>query len=161
MAATLMRRLRFPAREVQIVQAMIAAHLRPMELARDQAPSRRAVYKFFRDTEDASIDTLVLSLADHAGSQGPELRMDGWRRHLAIVSYIVAVRYTEPEIIRPPKLINGDDLMAEFGLAPGRVLGEMLDAVEEAQAAGEVSTREDALRVAGGVLERVNKRQPS
>ena len=160
-AGKLMRRLRYPSREVRIVERMIGAHLRPMELARERAPSRRAVYKFFRDTEDAAIDTLVLSLADHAGSQGPELGMDGWRRHLAIVNYIVAVRYTEPEIVRPPKFVDGDDLMAEFGLAPGPLLGELLDAVHEAAAVGEARTREDALEVARDALARVNKRQPA
>jgi poly(A) polymerase len=155
MAVKIMRRLRYPAREVRVVERMIAAHLRPMELARVGAPSRKAVHKFFRDTEDASIDTLVLSLADHAGSQGPDLKMDGWTRHLAVVNYLVGVQYTEPEIIRPPKLVDGDDLMAEFGLAQGPLLGDLLDAVQEATAAGEVSTKEEALSLAREHMEQL------
>jgi hypothetical protein len=49
--------------------------------------------------------------------------------------------------------------MAELGLTPGPLLGDLLDAVQEAQAAGEVSTRDGALEVARAELARVNKAQ--
>ncbi len=45
----------------------------------------------------------------------------------------------------PPKLIDGHDLIDKFGLSPGPKIGEILEAVREAQAAGEVTTQEEAL----------------
>jgi hypothetical protein len=42
-------------------------------------------------------------------------------------------------------LISGHDLIDIFGMRPGREIGELLEAVREAQAAGEVVTREEAL----------------
>jgi hypothetical protein len=38
--------------------------------------------------------------------------------------------------------------MAELGLEPGPFLGELLEAVREAQAAGEIDTREQAVEFA-------------
>lgn len=70
-AAGALRRLRFSAREVTMVRAMIEAHLRPVQMAQQGPPTRRAVYRFFRDTADAGIETLFLSLADHLGTVGP------------------------------------------------------------------------------------------
>lgn len=45
----------------------------------------------------------------------------------------------------PLRLVTGDDLIKEFKLSPGRNIGRLLTMVREAQAAGEVSTREEAL----------------
>jgi tRNA nucleotidyltransferase (CCA-adding enzyme) len=47
--------------------------------------------------------------------------------------------------IAPPKLISGHDLMARFDLEEGPRIGDLLEAVREAQAMGQVHTREEAL----------------
>ena len=53
--ATVMRRLRFSAAEVQFVSTLVAEHLRPVQLAQvGEAPTRRALYRFYRDLGDAA-----------------------------------------------------------------------------------------------------------
>ena len=148
MAAGLMRRLRFSSREVRMVAAMIDAHLRPVQLGQQGAPSKKAVYRFFRDTGDAGIETLFLSLADHLGSVGPRVSREGFRQHVALTSYILQMRFGEEQIVSPPRLIDGE---ADGGAGPrsrARSIGELLEAVREAQAAGEVETVEQALAFA-------------
>jgi putative nucleotidyltransferase with HDIG domain len=152
MATGLMRRLRFSARETQMVAAMIDAHLRPVQLGQQGAPTRRAVYRYFRDTGDAGIETLFLSLGDHLGSVGPNINWEGFRRHVALTSYILHVRFEEEQIVSPPRLIDGDGLMAGLGLEPGPLVGDLLEAVREAQAAGEIETAEQALAFARSKL---------
>ncbi len=46
---------------------------------------------------------------------------------------------------RPPRLVNGYDLVA-MGLKPGPLFGRVLAAVEEAQLEGRLRTREEALK---------------
>jgi hypothetical protein len=43
-------------------------------------------------------------------------------------------------------LISGHDLIDILGMRPGPELGQLLEALREAQAEGEVVTREEALR---------------
>ena len=143
-----MRRLRFSSRECEIVARMIEAHLRPVQMAQDRAPTKRAVYRYFRATGEAGVDTLFLSLADHLGTVGPNISWDGFRAHVAVVSHILHLRFEDEGVTSPPKLVSGDDLMRELGLKPGALLGVLLEAVREAQADGEVSTREEALALA-------------
>ena len=152
-AARLMRRLRFSSRETDLVRAMIDAHLRPLQMAQQGAPSRKAIYRFFRDTGEAGIDTLFLSLADHLGTVGPRVDLEGWRQHVSLVSYILRKRLEEAEIVAPSKLVDGDDLMAALGVAAGPLLGGLLEVVREAQASGEVSTQEQAIALARRRLE--------
>lgn len=148
MASRLLRRLRYSSREVGMVAAMIDAHLRPVQLGQQGAPSRKAVYRFFRDTKDAGIETLFLSLADHLASVGPRVSREGFQRHVALTSYILHLRFGEEQVVSPPQLVDGDVLMAALGLEPGPLIGDLLEAVREAQASGEVETREAALALA-------------
>ncbi|KPK48143.1 MAG: hypothetical protein AMJ77_00785 [Dehalococcoidia bacterium SM23_28_2] len=149
------RRLRFSGAEVRQVEAMVKEHLRPLQIARDGPPSRRALYRYFRDTGEAAIDVLFLSLADHLATVGPRLDWDDWRAHLSVVGYILAWRFQEKELAAPPRLVTGHDLMEALGLSPGPLVGRLLEAVQEAQAAGEVATREEALALARQELEQI------
>jgi hypothetical protein len=45
----------------------------------------------------------------------------------------------------PPKLIDGHILIEKLGLSPGPQIGQLLEMVREAQAAGEIQTAEEAL----------------
>jgi hypothetical protein len=45
-------------------------------------------------------------------------------------------------------LIDGRELMKELGLTPGPYIGELLEAIREAQADGQVKTRDEALAYA-------------
>jgi hypothetical protein len=61
------------------------------------------------------------------------------------VEYILSQRFQEASLVVPPKLIDGHDLINIFGLSPGPKIGQLLEAVHEAQASGELATREEAL----------------
>ncbi len=144
-ARRVLLRYRFSRRETDLVATMVEAHLRPGQLSQQGPPSRRALFRFFRDTGEAAESVLLLSLADHAAARGPRLRIDGWRRHVAYVAHILARRNEEEAIVRPQRLLTGDDIMAELSMGPGPEVGRLLAELEEAQASGEIRGREDAL----------------
>ncbi|MFC2058783.1 CCA tRNA nucleotidyltransferase [Chloroflexota bacterium] len=154
-AGQIMERLRFANREIKIVQLMVENHLRPGQLAGEGTPSHRAIYRYFRDTEDAGIDTLFLSLADHLATRGPKLDLAHWCEHAEMTQYMLFKWFEEKTVVTPPKLIDGHTLMEKLGLSPGPMLGELLEAVREAQAAGEISTAEEALDLVARRLRKV------
>jgi hypothetical protein len=153
MAADLMRRLRFSNREIEMVQLLTEHHMRPHFLARDEVPTRRAIYRFFRDTGDVGIDTLFLGLADHLAARGPTLDPEEWRRDTETTRYVLSKWFEEQDTVSPPKLIDGHTIMDRLGVAPGPQVGQILEAVREAQAAGEIETAEEALDLARKTLE--------
>jgi poly(A) polymerase len=141
----ILERLRFSTKEVKLVEIMVRHHLRPMQMSHEELPSRRAIYRYFRDSGEAGIDILFLSLADHLATRGPKLNLAEWREHVQIVGYVMAQRFQEEGLVTPPKLVDGHDLINSFGMSPGPKIGEFLEAVREAQAAGELTTRQEAL----------------
>ena len=143
--ADILERLRFSGKEIKLVETMVRHHLRPMQLSHDELPSHRAIYRYFRDAGDAGIDTLFLSMADHLATRGPRLDLAQWQEHAKIVEYVLAQHFEPESPVIPPKLVDGHDLIDIFGMSPGPKIGQILEAVHEAQAAGELSTKEEAL----------------
>lgn len=151
LAGGAMRRLRFSAREAEAVRRTVACHMRPPEVAASGG-SGRAVYRFYRDAGDDGVGVLLLSLADHRATRGPDLEEDGWRRHVEFTWAMLSAWWETPaEQVAPPRLVTGDDLMSELGLPAGPAVGRALEAIREAQAQGEVRTRAEALALASKV----------
>ena len=129
---------------------MVGQHLRPAHLARAERVTRRAVYRYFRATGCAGLDVALLSLADHLATWGPNLQERRWARRLEVAETLLTHYFERrEETVAPPPLVTGHDLMAELGLDAGPEIGRLLEALREAQAAGEVRTREEALALAG------------
>jgi poly(A) polymerase len=154
-----LRRLRFSRGEVDLGRAIAAHWMRLGQLRAAETVTRRDVYRFFRDTGEAGLDLLFLFLVSGLAAQGvgPDLHQIGatvlWERDLTFAADLLRDYYERhTEVISPPKLINGDDLKQTFGLEEGPRLGALLEAVREAQAAGEIRTRREALDYVKRVL---------
>jgi poly(A) polymerase len=154
MTVNILERLRFSNREIKLVESFVYHHLRPAQMANDELPTQRAIYRYFRDTGEAGIDVLLLALADYLASRGPLASMEEWRKHCQLINHILAEHDKQQAKILPVKLIDGDDIMTKFDLAPGALIGKLLAMVNEAHASGELSTREEALALVRKELER-------
>ena len=148
------RRLRISRAGCEYVRLVVREHMRPgqlNELGSDLTP--RAVYRFYRATGDAGPDVLLHSLCDHLAMKGPLLAPAGWEWHTGWTARMLEMFYDETEQLRPESLIRGGDLLRELGLKPGPLIGQVLEEIREAQASGEVRTREEALDRARCFLE--------
>ena len=140
-----LEKLRFSSREIKLIETEIIHHMRPTQLSQEGMPSDRAVFRYFRDTGQAGLDILYLNLADHLATRGPDLDITNWQEHIKLVDYLLEKYFEKENVINPPKIIDGYDIIKSFGLSPGPRIGELLDAVKEAQASGEITDREQAL----------------
>ena len=147
-ARAALTRLRLSRRGVDMVSGMVRHHLRPGQMAQgDDLPSARAVYRYYRDIGDVAIDTIYLNLADYAAARGPMLDEEEWAGRCRTAAHILEAGAAPERPAAPRTLIDGHDIMDAFSLAPGPEVGRMLETVREAQAAGEVGTKEEALEL--------------
>lgn len=148
--------LRFSNQEVSRLKRIVRHHLRPLLLAQTgKPPSKRAIYRYFRDTEEAGVDICLLSLADVWATYGFNMTQEIWIRQLDVVrSMFEAWWELSAERVTPPVLLNGNDLIEELHLTPGPEIGELLERVREAQVVGEIGTREQALIFARSLMTR-------
>lgn len=155
-AELICRRLRFGTRETRFVSQLVDNHLRPTMLSQDRSkpPSRRALFRFFRDLDDAAQACFFLYLGDGSAAAGPRLTEDGWKRMVSYVAYLLAEHERLQVVLEPEhRLVTGNDLIEALGIAPGPRVGELLRAIDEALAAEEVSTRDEAIEYARGLID--------
>ena len=149
MAASRLSELRLSARGIAMVSKMLEHHLRPGNMRQEgELPTRRAIYRYFRDLGDVAVDTLFLALADYLAAKGPELMPGQWGEHARIIAHILEPGNRQTATGKNQRLVTGHDLMQELGLEPGPRVGVLLEKINEARAAGEVNTREEALTLA-------------
>ncbi|MEJ2208650.1 MAG: HD domain-containing protein [Anaerolineae bacterium] len=143
--AEVMQRLRFNKPEVRLGMTVARHHMRPLLLAAQGSVSARAVYRFFRDTKDAGVDVVLHALADHRATFAPDVKDEEWPPLVALSARMLGDYWQRRQRVTPEPLVSGHDLLRTFDLEPGPHIGDLLEAVREAQVAGEVHTREQAL----------------
>ena len=144
------RRLRWPRRQADFTARLVRLHMRPFFLLRDLrtgGPTPRAMRRLAKEIEGAYPALFLLSMADSMAGCGP-LKPAGLDDELSALWDRFHGFYTNlmKPVLARPRLLTGRDLQEIFGLAPGPVIGQGLDALDEARVEGEISTREDAIR---------------
>jgi tRNA nucleotidyltransferase/poly(A) polymerase len=155
LAAEWMQRYRCAKNETSFVKRICAAHMRPMSLfiAGDE-PTRRMLFRFYRDLEDAAPATILLFLADVLGARGQTLTPETLDAALTYVeAFLQPLIEARQQPLIPAPLLDGHDIIQIFRLPSGPHIGQLLDSLMEAQAAGEVETREQAIGYIDMLLE--------
>ncbi len=128
-AAAILERLRFSRSDQETIMALVQEHMKFMHV-RDMRPSK--IKRFIRK---ADFDLhLELHRLDCLGSHGMLDNYEFCRGKLD--------EFTVEEL-HPPRLLNGDDLIA-MGFLPGRHFKEILRELEDAQLSGQVHSTEEA-----------------
>ncbi len=137
----------FSNEAVRRVRSIVDGHMRPLYLAMEgRPPTRRAAYRYFKALREAGLDVGLLTLADHLATYDGTGDDGSWGSLLAVVEVLFNVYYKEYEaIVAPPRLLDGRAIMELLDEPPGQEIGRLLRLLEEAQAAGEVGTREEAV----------------
>jgi putative nucleotidyltransferase with HDIG domain len=144
-AAEIARRFRLSRRATQVLERLVGEHLRPMHLAQAGVITRRARFRFFLALGDEARDLLLLALADAAALDGAApLAVWSGTRGLVARALMAGAEEAAAAAVAPA-LLRGEDVMAAFGVAPGPEVGRLLARAREAQALGQVSTRDEAL----------------
>jgi poly(A) polymerase len=138
MTEAICRRLRFSNDATEQITSLVRNHMRFIDLKRMREATLRRLLRMNRFDEH-----LALHRADCLASHG---KLDNYEFALEKQATL------SEEAIRPPRLVTGHDLM-RMGMAPGPRLGQILDALEDAQLEGEVTDRDAALGLARRLID--------
>lgn len=116
------------------------------------------MHRFWRAYDASGVDMCLLAMANYLAMMGTQIKQDEWIELVERVRTLLDAYYQRYEqIVEPPQLINGDDLMALLDLKPGKHIGELLTYLREAQVVGDIQTREDAIQAAEDWQNRTNE----
>lgn len=135
MTPGIFRRLKLPMGEnMNFVQKLVRLHLRPISLAYEVTDS--AIRRLLFEAGD-DIDGLMMLCRADITSKNVEKVSRFLRNFDALEARMKAVE--EKDSIRnfqPP--VSGEEIMATFGIAPGKVIGIIKDRIKDAILEGEI-----------------------
>ena len=136
LAVSLLRRLRHPETRVKRVAKLIRWHMLP--LPKNGREARRFVYR----RREVLPDLLKLMIADREAARGPLASEANRRAYRIALARVVELLERQPP--RPPPL-DGREIMNLLGIAEGPRVGEAMRFLAEAEAVGDVTTRDEAV----------------
>jgi putative nucleotidyltransferase with HDIG domain len=142
------KRLRLSRQESHLIALWVRNHMRTGSLAAAPRVTDKALSRFFRDLGEEGVGMVLLSLADHYTYLKKSLWNKGKDPVEKMGRKLLSSYFEERSKILPEKVVNGHDLMRAFKIKPGPKIGRLLEAIQDAQAEGKVSTKEEALRFA-------------
>ncbi|MEQ8677593.1 MAG: HD domain-containing protein [Aggregatilineales bacterium] len=143
--------LRLSNAEKQLLVKVVRNHTQPLNLQRN---SKRDMHRYWYTLGETGVSVILLALADYLGTVGFEIKQDEWVKILEHARTLLAAFYDHhDEIVSPTMLVDGNALMEKLNLEPGPMIGELLDAIREEQAVGEITTEDEALTFASNFLQ--------
>lgn len=148
-------RLRMSAWERRYVTLIVSKHMRPLFLFNARQSSRlksKGIVRFGRKYEDDIIGLLIHGLADQRGKAG--VGEGVVEEFVRFVDQVLSVYFStlKPKMAMP-KILTGKDLIAHFGLKPSKLIGKVLNKLDEAHLQGRIETRQEALAMAARLIE--------
>ncbi len=140
-------RLRLSGEERDLLTKLVSAH---SLLAAGAPVGDRQAHRYYHATGEAGIGGTLVMLAGYLAAHPPYPDPQAWGALLDEVAapLLDAFFRRHQQVVAPPPLLDGNDLVGELGLKPGPPVGQLLVRLAEEQAAGEIRTRQEALDLA-------------
>ena len=159
LAGSITDRLRFSRKTSAAVLSLIALHLRPLWLFlshRRGTLTVRGITRCFIRCGELTPALLVHAAADHLGKV-PGAAVPAADPFLSFIADLHHRFINRFEVRRrEPPLITGHDLIRELGISPSPLVGRLLKRLETERMAGEITTRQAALRRASKWLTEIS-----
>jgi putative nucleotidyltransferase with HDIG domain len=140
---------RFSGEATAHTTAIVSGHMRPLLLANVPELTTQAKHRFWKKMGIIGLDICLLSIADHLATYNGTGEPEIWERFKETIDQLLShwFEIEDPAVKRNP-LLTGRQLMDGLKMKGGPEIGRLLDLIEEAQVAGDVSTAEEALELA-------------
>lgn len=102
-------------------------------------------HRYWYKLMESGIDIILLDLAEYLATQGKYIDQQTWLALVENATNLLHVYFERyDEIVDPPLLLNGNDIQRQLRISPGPLIGDLMSALREAQATGEVRTTSEA-----------------
>ncbi|MCR4662864.1 MAG: HD domain-containing protein [Endomicrobiaceae bacterium] len=159
--AQIMKELKMSNKEIEFAKAIISEHMRPSNLAKSEVITTRAQMRLFRDIKENTPDLLILAMSDWHSYKTlkkkiyPKKVLKQQEKSVAklIFAYFDFINNKPKD-----KIVDGNILMKEFHLKPGKIIGELLSYINNAYEEGRIKDKKQALKYAKSQLTVLKKK---
>lgn len=144
MMRSICERLKLSTKESNYLQNLTKNHMRPGVMIQ-QGISDKKLFRFYSECGRDGLGICLLCLADRFSALGGGTTEEELSVFSAGIYRIMNEFYLQLDKPKVKPVLNGKELMQLFNLKPGPIIKRILDYLEEAQYAGEINSREEAI----------------
>lgn len=146
MSVKILKDLHFSNKQIDYISSMIKYHIYPSHVMTSPQITEKIMMRYVRKMDTNAIDAIILAQADRLSARGPEITDQIVERNITSLNMLLKFYLEAKETLKPlPKLLSGNDVMQILNIKPSKRLGEIMDALHEAQISGDVITKEHAI----------------
>ena len=145
-AKGILKEQKFSKKQINYISGVIRHHMYPSSVISAPNITDKIYMRYVRKAGDNAIDWITIAKADRLSARGPaitdemvEENLNGLNR---LQEFYIKVK---PTLVPLPKLLNGREIMRLKKIKPSKELGEIIEALTEAQQEGKVTTKQDAI----------------
>lgn len=142
--------LHLTVEEQRRLAGAIAYAERPLVLYQNGPASEADLYQYWVKTQHSGLDAILLGLVWYIVAQGANFRVQQWTEFLLTIQHLLAWQH---KAANASALVTGDELMSHFQLPQGKIVGQLLAYLRQANALNEIATPEAALALADSWLQ--------
>ena len=148
MVLPLLRDLKFSKKQIEYISCMIKNHIYPSNVIVAPSLNDKVMMRYVRKMGNNVIDNIILAKADRLSARGVDITEEIVNANISGLDKLLDFYLSKKDSLAPlPKLIDGREIMEILNIKPSPKLGEIINAINEAQLNGDISTHEDAVKM--------------
>lgn len=146
LAKPILKKMCFSNKQIEYITLMIKKHMYPTMVVQAPELTDKVMMRFVRKMEDDAIDNILIAQADRLSARGPEITDEIVNENISALNKLLQFYLKAQETLKPlPKLLDGNEVMKILNISPSPKLGQIINALNEAQINGDIITKEDAI----------------
>ena len=146
MVKSILKELTCSNKQIEYISEMIKNHIYPSAMMREDS-TEKTMMRYLRKLGDNVIDNIILAKADRLSARGEAVTDEMVEQNMSNLDRLQNFYFDSLDRLTPlPKLLSGNDVMQLLNIKPSPKLGEILDALYEAQLDGDVTSKDEAIQ---------------
>lgn len=146
MSVKILKDLHFSNKQIDYISSMVKYHIYPSHVMNSPQITEKIMMRYVRKMDKNSIDAVILAQADRLSARGPEITDEIVERNITSLNMLLRFYLETRDTLKPlPKLLDGNEVMKILNIKPSKHLGEIMEALHEAQISGDVLTKDHAV----------------
>lgn len=146
MVVPLLRDLKFSKKQIEYISCMIKNHIYPSNVIVAPSLNEKVMMRYVRKMGDNVVDNIILAKADRLSARGVDITEEIVNTNISGLDKLLDFYLSKKDTLAPlPKLIDGREIMELLNIKPSPKLGEIINAINEAQLNGDITTHDEAV----------------
>lgn len=145
MSVIALKSMKYSKKQIDYISKMVKYHIYPSHVISSLDVNEKIYMRLIRKMNNDVIDIITLAKADRLSARGVEITDTVINKNIEGLNKLLSFYLNIKDELKPlPKLLSGEEVMEILKIKPSKELGEIIKSLQEAQLAGDVTTKTEA-----------------